>query len=169
MKYAAIALAVLSTTLTGLNYTHSMSLRVERLGDIKILLNSFKIQLEFTAKPVYEILRLLSVQDLGSANIFVTACVKNIESGETVPTAWEKACRTYSEIGGFKKEDTGILRAFGSKLGVCDLKGQLSLCQIYEKMLEESLIKAQKYKEKNGSLYSSLGFMLGLAIGIILI
>ena len=56
-----------------------------------------------------------------------------------------------------------------NNFGKTDVKGQLSIISLTEKLLQSQIDKAEIEKNKNSKLYKTLGVVLGIGICILLV
>ncbi len=154
---------------SGMKVTFDMSKRVKQLNELNLWLSVFKAQLEYTAKPINEILETIAERTQGIAFDFTIKCSEYIKSGEDLPSAWNMTVKDVILKSSIKKEERDLWLGLGGQLGTTDLCGQLAICSMYEELIKKSVDKAEKQRQKNGNIYSVLGVMSAIAIGIIFI
>lgn len=146
-----------------------MSSRIKELEEILLMLSYTKTQLEYLLLPIQDLLKnLASKKELNKLK-FIYNTEQYLNLGLSFYSAWEKAITEHSKLSDLKTEDINLLVAFGKEFGTTDLKGQLKLCSLYEKLIEEELERAKSFKEKYNELYSALGILGGIAAAILLI
>ncbi len=95
----------------------------------------------------------------------------NLNSGiyYSVKEAWDSAIEEKLKNTNLNKPDIELLGQFGNILGNSDCEDQLKHFKLFYKQLEQQEDAAVEDKKKNEKLYRSLGFLLGLAVFIILV
>ncbi len=166
LKVFIYSLIFLTCSFIGLIKSQKYSDRVYELREFKNALNMFRTKIKFTYEPIPEIFSQIA-QNLPPiiGGIFKVAGsnMNLFPAGE----AWRRALDT--EILSITEEDRNILKDFSRLLGETDMAGQLSQVEITYSFLEEQIIKAEKEKQKNESMYRKLGMIVGLGIVIVLL
>lgn len=140
--------------------------RVVELKEMKNALNMFLTKIRFTYESVPECFDEIGYKMDGSiGKIFKTAS-ENMRH-DTAGNAWEEAIEKIETS--FTKEDKGIIKNLGRTLGQTDLEGQVSEIKLVQDFLNTQIELAEKEKDKNEKMYKTLGGVIGIAIGIILI
>lgn len=140
--------------------------RVTELKEMKNALNMFLTKIKFTYEAVPECFEEIGYKMGGTiGDIFKTASnnMKEVPAGD----AWEKAIEKVETS--FTNEDKNIIKNLGRMLGKTDLEGQVSEIKLVQNFLNTQIELAEKEREKNEKMYKTLGGVVGLAIGIILI
>ena len=86
--------------------------------------------------------------------------------GQDTSTSWYKALENTKND--FSFEDIEVLKTMGKLLGKTDKEGQIREICLTENLLQNQISKAEYEKNKNVKLYKTLGTVLGMGIGIIL-
>ena len=142
------------------------SYRVDELKDMKNGLNMFLTKIKFTYESVP-----YSFEEIGNningniGRIFNNASIKM--KSQTAGTAWVEALEEGNS--NLKEEDLEILKKLGRELGKTDIEGQISEIKLIQDFLGTQIELAEEERKKNEKLYKTLGGVIGLAIGIILI
>ena len=82
---------------------------------------------------------------------------------------WNKSVEKLTFTTALNKEDLSLLLRFGEKLGVTDVDGQISNCDLYIKLFSERLENAKESENKNVRLYRVLGFSAGCTVSLVLL
>lgn len=157
---------ILSGTAVGFMASHRLSMRVEFLSHYLKFISFCETQIRFSAMPILEILK--KQIDVPFISPFIKGCVRKIESGMTVSSAWEKSLREINKDMGLTDEDITVIKDFGLGLGQSDVQGQISHCQLNIKLINEILNSANENKFKKSRIYTMLGSFSGLAIVLIM-
>lgn len=82
---------------------------------------------------------------------------------------WQEEVRNLCRTTALNKEDISLLARFGEKLGVTDLQGQISNCELYINLFSERLQGAKDNENKNVRLYRVLGFSAGCTVTLVVL
>lgn len=139
--------------------------RVNDLRKVQSSLNMFKTKIEFTYEPIKDIFEEISeIVYQKEENIFKNTVF--FMEGQDASVSWYKALE--STKNDFSFEDREVLKTMGKLLGKTDKEGQIREICLTETLLENQIHKAEIEKNKNVKLYKTLGTVLGMGIGIIL-
>lgn len=149
-----------------------LKMRLKKLKQLRIMLESLRLMIRYEALEVSEIIRRLSENSELSQLSFIVYLQKYaaecFESGEmTFDELWEKAISENS--GDLTAEDISVISRMGRILGSCDSDGQLctltGLCDETDRLINEA---REQYLAK-GKLYRALGAVAGAFIAIMLV
>lgn len=139
--------------------------RVNDLRMVQSSLNMFKTKIEFTYEPIKDIFEEISqIVYQKQENIFENTVL--FMEGQDTSTSWYKALENTKND--FSFEDIEVLKTMGKLLGKTDKEGQIREICLTENLLQNQISKAEYEKNKNVKLYKTLGTVLGMGIGIIL-
>ena len=166
MKWIGIILIILAGGAAGFFQSRKLSERVRLLEQTKSLIKSLENSIRYQAVPLNELISRISNQ---SCPYYLKYCSAQLKQGRPFPAAWEKAltspdCKCY-----LKQDDISLLQLFGKGLGISDIEGQVSHCELYFSMLEEKYQNAKEEQEKKGRLYFMLGILSGLGVALIIL
>ena len=167
MKVLAVSLIALCFSLMGFSVSYRLENRISKLEKIGVFLSDIKSRIQFTADCAADVFS--SLNSTGNYTIlpFVRDCATKLQNGESFDLSWQYAVSQKNNILGLKKEDVAILLSFGAAFGVTDTAGQISNCEVHEKLIEAKLGLAKK----DFSLYSKpakgIGVLAGLAVVIL--
>lgn len=167
MKYVGMCCILIACIWTGQYYSAAAIRRIRALEQVLLLLNAVQNELSYCRTPVRELLHRLTLRGEFSELPFLHVCNRMCEQEIPFPQAWSASLQKRSAAGPLRREDIGLLLAFGSQLGTTDLNGQISLCQLYVRLFEERLVRAREWKSKYAKLYMSLGVLGGLLAWIL--
>lgn len=97
---------------------------------------------------------------------FIAEIVELSDDNYNIHEIWEQSVEKSLILG---KDEAEIMLSFGNMLGTSDISGQLSSIEIYKKRLEFLLSGLRKDYESKGKMYRSLGLLLGIMTGIVLL
>lgn len=94
---------------------------------------------------------------------------KNLKSEKSFAKAWQEAVESSADTYGLRKSEKDLISKFGVGLGSTDVRGQISLYEMNQKLIVAALEVAKEEKEKRSKLYLMLGVSAGVSIAIILL
>lgn len=162
MKYVGMCCILIACVWTGQYFSLAAARRTRALEQVLLLLNAIENELEFCRTPVRELLHRLALRSEFTELPFLRICSRMCEQGDPFPQAWSASLKKRAVSVTLRKDDIGLLLAFGSQLGTTDLNGQVSICRLYVRLFEERLAQAREWKSKYAKLYMSLGVLGGL-------
>ncbi len=166
VKILIYSFIFLTCSMIGILKSRKYVYRVEELKEFKNALNMFKAKIKFTYEPIPEIFEQISNSinpDIGSIFKIASNNMKFCTAGE----AWTKAIDV--DLLNITVEDKSILKDLSKMLGKTDLQGQISQIEITSAFIDEQIKKAERAREKNETMYTKLGVIIGLSIVIVLI
>lgn len=143
--------------------SHKLAQRVEQLEGFLRFLTAAQTEIRYSAVDVAQI-----VQRHGSGLGFLRKCAQCCRDGWDFQSAWEEGLRSGAKGTGLTEKDLSILRRFGAGFGASDLEGQLSHCDLYAQLVNNSLESAREDKNRKGKLYFMLGSFSGVTVALLL-
>ncbi|MGN0485616.1 MAG: stage III sporulation protein AB [Acutalibacteraceae bacterium] len=156
-----------SLILMGVSYSHKLKKRSVMLENTGLMIDQMKIRLEYLSLPINELVSDLASTQLGRELPFLLRCQESMTGGDDFPEAWQSALE--KEALPYSAEEKEKLLQLGSNLGTSDLKGQLSLMEIYSDFFSEYTQIAKSKEKKYGNTAVVLGTLIGSMFFIILI
>jgi len=139
--------------------------RVRLLETLVCLLEDIKTQIRFKNAGLFEIIETLKQYGCYQHIKFLFGLEHSVDFQKT----WAQCVERSIQNGEIGKEDGEILYSFGSQLGQSDVAGQLAHCDIHIELLKKRLGDAKAKKDSHSKLYISLGLLVGLGAGLLLI
>ncbi len=169
IKYLMLLILFLASTILGKILSKKYIERVEELEDIKNALSIFKNKIKFTYSPINEIFEEIgnNCNKKNIANIF-TKSKENMKA-ISASKSWLEAVDNMSSKLNLNKEDIVKIKTLSKLLGISDIEGQINQIELTEELINTQIIKAQKEREKNETMYKKLGATMGLILVILLI
>lgn len=132
-----------------------------------LMLQLIENEIHYCALPVRELLETVSkTKELAELD-FVSSCSEKYTVNGNFSETW-RLCLAESACG-LNEDDKKLLCSFGDALGTTDVTGQIHLCRLHARLLEERLERAQQEKEQQGKMYTNLGTLTGVFLAVILI
>ncbi len=146
---------------------------IERTKLIKGLLSTLQMletEIVYGATPIPILLKKVgnkSKKEIGDIFLY-TSNLLNEKQGENFEKIWNDSVSKKVEGTAFNNDDVEILLSLGKNLGISNCEDQVKHIKLireeFKRQYEISIIE----QNKNAKLYKNLGFLLGLAIVIIL-
>ncbi|HHZ05686.1 MAG TPA: hypothetical protein GX401_02685 [Clostridiales bacterium] len=95
--------------------------------------------------------------------------VVHLGDGTTFARAWGDSVSNLPTYFGLNKDDKSLLADFGNGLGVSDVDGQLSHCEMYKQLFSDRLSQMKQDNDKKVKLYRCLGVFSGMALALLII
>ena len=160
---------MLTFFLSGNYLSRILTMRVKTLKKLSIMLSNIKNQFEFSCPDLSEMIINLSKKGSLEDLFFLKDCAKRLQDNEAFPTAWRASLLNNRSKLCLKSDDFNSLLSFGEDLGTTAVEGQISICEMYKSLIDESLDNAQKSSQKYSRLFAPLALLLGAAATVMLI
>jgi stage III sporulation protein AB len=96
---------------------------------------------------------------------FIKELVSISENEADIHKAWSEAVKKSV----FGNEEREIMLLFGNMLGTSDINGQVSAIELYKKRLDNLFNELKTEYESKGRMYRSVGVLIGIMAGILLV
>lgn len=150
---------------TFLGYWFSLRL-LRRSDNLFTLIECIDKMKNFISFGRYEIARVVS---LSFENVEDFKAFTENDDDEEFFEWWRSCVATLNFSTALNKEDRELLLRFGENLGVTDVEGQISNCELYITLFKKCFDNAKEIENKNVRLYRILGFSLGSLIALIVL
>lgn len=130
------------------------------------MLQLIENEIHYCALPIKELLNVISGRKELRELDFIRYCAEDYARSGDFSGAWRSGIDVSS--CGLNADDKRLLYSFGDALGTTDVSGQISLCRLHARLLEERLGQARREKEKKGKASTSLGTLAGVFLAVIL-
>lgn len=155
--------------MTGRYIAHKLSCRVRLLEKAEMMISIICSEISYVALPSDQIIALLLRKNELSDLTFLISCNEYLKDGEDFPVAWDKSLKGRNFKLFLNRKDIDLLIDFGRGFGITDCEGQISLCRLYIDMLRIKRDEAIKEKEQYAAPAAALGFLLGIALIVIIL
>lgn len=159
---------IASSTALGYATSRRLSLRVRFLQQYLQFVSYINTEIRYTQRVLSEIINSYS-DTKGEISGFLIQVKENLKSEEGFVKAWQDAAESLADAYGLRKPEKELISKFGKELGTTDVRGQISLCELNQKLVGAVLEVAKEEKEKKSKLYLMLGASAGISIAIILL
>lgn len=166
-KWVLIAVIMICPACLGFALSAQLNRRVALISELLEVLEKLKTYIGFWLLPMPRIfLKLAEKENL--TKDFFGRCEKKLKTGgNTLEKVWQEECKTL--FSGLYGNEYEIFLLLGSSLGKSDAKMQVEAVERAKLMLSKELDLAKAQKDQYQSLFKSLGVIIGILAGILLI
>lgn len=167
LRTLAVLAAVGGCTLAGLQCAGKLHRRRDALRELVAAVRCICVGVTHTNRPLSELLRCCGEQ--ATAGWFdALSCA--VERGETPLAAWAGLCAKGADAAaGLTERDGKVLTVFFSVLGASDRHAQIENAQCTFDALETLCAEAEAAYAGKGRVYRTMGVLLGVGVGILLL
>lgn len=158
---------MVSSLILGLMASKRLDNRQKFLHQYISFINQVKTQIEFNGSSLAIIFSLCNAEK--PFNSFINNTISTLESGNTFIDSWYRSVDNIDKSVGLKSDDISIINEFGQGLGISDINGQISHCNLHSELAEIRYQDARDCVIKKSKLYKTMGLMIGVAISIVII
>ena len=159
------AITVLFGAAAGIWFSGRLKERERFMSSVILLIKELTVQIKYTNTEIGAMLKSASQNEAYQNLLFVTSCTDISENGDFHPL-WNNGVKKQPYL---TPADRELLLALGDRLGETDLDGQLSFLELTCEMLKKQQQEASENYRKKGRMYRSVGFLCGLALGIMVL
>lgn len=164
-------LIVAASGLLGIVYSNRLRQRHTELKNLRRYMQMLETEVTYGATPLPAALTSISNKADGLlCNFF--GCISDSlrdRSFYTVRDAWAYGAEAVLLQSTLKGSDIEVIKGFGSSLGCSDREDQKKHFELFYLQLRHQEEAALEEIRKSAKMYSSLGFLLGLAVFIVLV
>ena len=164
-------LIVTASGLTGILFSNRLSIRHRELKHLRRFMQMLETEVTYGATPLPAALMNISNKTEGLiSNFFVSISESLTErSFYTVRDAWTYAAEAVLAESAFLRADIELIKSFGDILGCSDREDQKKHFELFYLQLKLQEDAAQEEINRSAKMYRSLGFLLGIAVFVVLI
>lgn len=162
MRLAAGILFLLLSGCWGVRRRLMLKRRCTLLGELRLLLEHYSIEISCTAPTLGE----LAAGGSGEFGEILRECAAD---SPDIRIAWKAAVERLAALPYCGAEEAALLQELGKSLGTCPAESELALLRLYSARLDRLSEQAEKVSEQKGRLYSSGGILAGLAAAVLLL
>lgn len=155
----------------GLIVSSNYRRRVAELHWLRSGLQMLETEIIYASTPLPEALRRVSnrvAPDVGRFFAEVSSLWER-SAGESARTIWLEALEKYLSSSALLAEDAEVLKALAGSLGISDKADQEKNLLLAKKQLEEQEQIAERERGRYEKLWQTLGFLMGIAIVLVMI
>ncbi len=171
MKLLGGLMIISSSGLIGILLSNKYSMRPKILKKFRFSMQLLETEIIYGNTPLPYALHNISVKSERPWDIFLSEVSENILKRRffSMEEAWNDAIAGHLDLPYLNKADIGLIRSIGKVIGKSDTEDQKKHFNLLYAELSHHEDAAENDKRKNERMYRSLGFLLGIAIYIVLI
>lgn len=142
-----------------------MKRRVTNLEKCVVMFEMMETQISFSPDNVTSIVMKINENvKLNFLNHFLS-----LDPGVDICKRWEESVQSECFFDCFKNEEINVLLSYGQMLGTTHSNGQIKNCAAHRKMMSQILSRVRDKSEKNGNIFTFLGFLGAMSVIVLLI
>lgn len=171
LKIAGGILIISASGLLGLFYAGRLSIRCSELNNIRRYMQMLETEIAYGATPLPAAMLNLAQRAEGLTGRFFLLVAESLSdrSFYSFKDAWIFAVESIYGDTPLKETDILLLKGFGNILGSSDREDQRKHFELFYTQLKQQLDLAGEELHRSGRMYRSLGFLLGIAVYVVLV
>lgn len=164
-------LIISASGLLGVIFSNRLRERHRELNNLRRYMQMLETEVTYGATPLPAALTNIANKAEGMLSSFFSCISGSLtdRSFYTVHEAWTYGTEAVLMQSTLQKSDIELIRSFGSILGCSDREDQKKHFELFYLQLRHQEEAALEEIRKSSKMYSSLGFLLGIAVFIVLI
>ncbi len=161
---------VSASGLLGILFSNRLSLRHRELKSMRSFMQMLETEIIYGATPLPVALYNISNKSEGLLSRFFAAVSKSLtdRSFYTVKDAWIYSTEEVLMESSLQRADIELIKSFGNILGCSDREDQKKHFELFYLQLKHQEDAAQEEIKRSAKMYRSLGFLLGIAVFVVL-
>lgn len=170
LRYLADALVIFGCGYIGLYLTSAMDARIQQLESMEAMLTQLAFNIEFLLLPLPEAMKRTAESQQGVARLIMQHITGLMQAFPhiSVGEAWEESIYACKKNLHLAPEELSALREFAEHIGQGDSKVAANHIRLTQAKLKLCMEQARSKLQKDGKLYSGLGFLSGMLIVLLL-
>ena len=170
LKVLGSILIVLTCGFLGLERARGFSARIEQLRQLNAGLKMLETEIVYGATPLPQALNRVGKQLSGPVAVFFQAVARQLRENAArgAMAAWEKGLAELDQTGGLRAGDREILRSLGPMLGNSGAADQVKNLELTRQLLEQQSLAALEENNRQGRMWRTLGFLMGITLVLLL-
>jgi stage III sporulation protein AB len=164
-------LIISASGLMGIILSNRLSLRYKELKNLRRYMQMLETEVTYGATPLPVALMNIANKAEGRLSSFFSSISDSLtdRSFYTVRDAWSYGTEEVLMLTSLKRADIELIKSFGSILGCSDREDQKKHFELFYLQLRHQEDAAQEEIRKSAKMYRDLGFLLGIAVFVILV
>jgi len=170
LKVTGAGLIILSSGFLGLILSHIYQARPAQLKALISGLKLLETEIVYASTPLPQALGRIGERLEGIVKLLFleTATLLREEPGLPAAEAWEEGLKKLKEQGALHWQDLEILKALGQGLGVSGREDQVKNLELAREHLKRQLALAEEVAQRQGKMWRTLGFLLGVTLVLLM-
>jgi stage III sporulation protein AB len=164
-------LIVSASGLVGILLSNRLSIRHMELKNLRRFMQMLETEITYGATPLPIALMNISNKTEGLIRSFFINVSKSLieRSFYSVDDAWTNAADIVLSDTSLKNADIELIKSFGSVLGCSDREDQKKHFELFYLQIKHQEDAALSEINRSAKMYRSLGFLLGIAVFVVLV
>ncbi|SMB98592.1 stage III sporulation protein AB [Thermanaeromonas toyohensis ToBE] len=170
LKLTGAGLVVLSCGFFGLILSHLYQARPVQLKALISGLKLLETEIVYASTPLPQALARTGEQLGGVAGLLFleAAALLREEPGLPAVEAWGEGLEKLKEQSALHLEDLDILKTLGQGLGASGREDQVKNLELAREHLKRQLVLAEEAAQRQGKMWRTLGFLLGITLVLLM-
>jgi len=164
-------LIITASGLLGILFSNRLSSRYNELKNLRRFMQMLETEVTYGATPLPAALRNISNKAEGLISSFFVCISDSLTDRRfyTLWDAWVFAADTALADSSLQRSDIELVKSFGSILGGSDRADQKKHFELFYLQLKHQEDAALEEIKRSSKMYRSLGFLLGIAVFVVLV
>lgn len=170
VRLLGAVLVVVSCGIWGLSVAWSYRLRPRELRAFISGLKLLETEIAYACTPLPQALEKIGGQLEGAVKMLFLQLARRLRDEPGLPAtyAWEQGLNGLKEKSALLPQDLEILRALGQGLGLSGREDQVKNLELAREHLKRQLALAEEAAERQGRMWRTLGFLLGITLALLM-
>lgn len=170
MKWISSLTIIIAVTWMGYEYSRSLSQRPQLIQLFKNALQILETEIIYSQTSIRSACYIVANQTPKPVSTLFQNVAAALEKEQnSLYAIWEKETEAFYQKQPIQLEDKEILNQFGRTLGQHDISQQQKHIRLTITHLDRKLQEAEKINQRYGKMPSSIGFLAGLFIVLLLL
>ncbi|MCG0277606.1 MAG: stage III sporulation protein AB [Thermanaeromonas sp.] len=167
---AGASLVILSCGFLGLILANIYQTRPVQLKSLISGLKLLETEIVYASTPLPQALGKVGGRLEGAVKLLFlqTATLLREEPGLPAAEAWEEGLKKLKEQSALHMQDLEILKTLGQGLGVSSREDQVKNLELAREHLKQQLALAEEAAQRQGKMWRTLGFLLGITLVLLM-
>ncbi len=163
-------LVISASGILGILHSNKLSLRYKELVNLRRVMQMLETEVTYGATPLPVALYSVSKKTEGPVSRFLANVSEHLSkrSFYTLKEAWNDSAERLLMESSLIKADIEFIKSFGNILGCSDREDQKKHFQLFYIQLRHQEDSAMEEVKRSAEMYRSLGFLLGMAVFVVL-
>ncbi|MDN5345450.1 MAG: stage sporulation protein [Clostridia bacterium] len=170
VKMLGGGLVILTCSILGLEVARSFSARIEQLRQFNAGLKMLETEIAYGATPLPLALARVGKHLDGPVALFFQAAARKLREDPAggALAAWEEGLKELSQKGALRPGDREIIRSLGPMLGNSTADDQVKNLELTRQLVGQQQLAALEENNRQGKMWRTLGFLLGVTLVLLL-
>ncbi|MGE5631922.1 MAG: stage III sporulation protein SpoIIIAB [Caulobacteraceae bacterium] len=161
---------IAASGLMGILFSNRLSFRLRELKRFRSLMQMLETEVVYSATPLPAAFKEIACRSEGLLAYFFGFISDSLNKRVffTLKDAWANAVSEVLKDSSLNNQDLDLIKSFGSVLGCSDREDQKKHFELFYIQLRHHEESADAELKRSSKMYRSLGFLLGIAVFVVL-